>query len=903
MFYVEDDELYHIGVKYRSGRYPYGSGDTPFQHDGTASGFLSSVSALRSMGMSETEIAEGFGISTTALRQYKTLAKSEVTGDNRLKAIQLKEEGYSNVKIGEMLGMPESSVRNLLKEEAEKRATRVDNTVDVLKKELESKSMLDVGLGVDLSMGVSETTFKAALKQLEEEGYTVETINVPQPNNPDKMTTIKVLAAPGTTKREIWANREDISTVQDYLVDGGDSIKAFKDPTSLSSSRVYIRYAEDGGLERDGTIELRRGVDDLSLGASSYAQVRIGVDGTHYMKGMAYYSDDIPDGYDVVYNTNKKSGTDPSKVFKAMEVDKNTGEIDKSNPFKAVIKANGQYEYTDADGNKKLSPINKLKEEGDWSEYAKSVSAQLLSKQPMKLINRQLDISMKEQQDELDEICSLTNNAVKKKLLQSYADECDKKASDLKAAAFPRQSTQVILPVTGMKDDEIYAPNYKDGESVALIRYPHAGTFEIPILKVNNKSSAGRSVVGEHAKDAVGITKAVADRLSGADFDGDTVVVIPTGSNGVKINSTKALSGLKDFDTKAAYPYREGMTVMSKKNLQNEMGKVSNLITDMTLKGATASELTRAVKHSMVVIDSYKHKLDYKKSEEDNGIAELKTLYQGGANRGASTLISLAGSDKYINQRTVDKKKGVNGIDPDTGEVYYKETGATTRTGKLKTQTVTKMSLTKDAHTLSSGTPQEEAYATYANKMKSLANQARKELVATPNVKRDPEAAKTYATEVASLKSKLNNALMNAPRERQAQLIANTVISAQKEANPELYLKENKDDLKKISTKAIANARAQTGAKRAPVPISDKEWEAIQAGAVSQTTLSSILQNTDLDSVKQRSMPRSSTTALSSAKQARLKSLYAQGKTASEIADALGVSTSTVYSVVEGTSS
>ena len=127
--------------------------------------------------------------------------------------------------------------------------------------------------------------------------------------------------------------------------------------------------------------------------------------------------------------------------------------------------------------------------------------------------------------------------------------------------------------------------------------------------------------------------------------------------------------------------------------------------------------------------------------------------------------------------------------------------------------------------------------------------------------------------------------------------------SAQKEANPELYLKENKDDLKKISTKAIGNARAQTGAKRTPVPISDKEWEAIQAGAVSQTTLSSILQNTDLDSVKQRSMPRSSTTALSSAKQARLKSLYAQGKTASEIADALGVSTSTVYSVVEGTSS
>ena len=49
----------------------------------------------------------------------------------------------------------------------------------------------------------------------------------------------------------------------------------------------------------------------------------------------------------------------------------------------------------------------------------------------------------------------------------------------------------------------------------------------------------------------------------------------------------------------------------------------------MTLKGVPESEIARAVKHSMVIVDAAKHKLDYRQSEKDNGIAELRKRYQG----------------------------------------------------------------------------------------------------------------------------------------------------------------------------------------------------------------------------------------------------------------------------------
>jgi hypothetical protein len=481
-------------------------------------------------------------------------------------------------------------------------------------------------------------------------------------------------------------------------------------------------------------------------------------------------------------------------------------------------------------------------------------------------------------------------------LLKSFADDCDSAAVHLQAAALPRQKYQVILPLTTIKDTEVYAPNYNNGEKVALIRYPHGGTFEIPILTVNNKNAEGNSVITKTAKDAIGISSKVAERLSGADFDGDTVMVIPTGSK-VKITSTPQLKGLEGFDPKLEYGGKKEGTFKAMKNTQTEMGKISNLITDMTLKGATSDELARAVRHSMVVIDAEKHKLDYKQSEADNGIAALKKKYQGTYDEngryheGASILISRAKSET-----SVLKRKGSPIIDPDTGEQSYKEVHETyydKKTGKIKerTQASTKMAETKDAYTLVSdaNTPQERAYAHYANQMKSLANQARKEMLSTGKIEYSASAKATYASEVASLNSKLNIALKNAPRERQAQVIANATVKAKQQENPEM----SKGELKKAKQQALTNARTAVGAKRTPITVTDKEWEAIQAGAISENKLNQMINHMNIDELRQRATPRSTTT-LSSAKIARISSMKSSGYSNAEIAKALGISSSTV---------
>ena len=568
---------------------------------------------------------------------------------------------------------------------------------------------------------------------------------------------------------------------------------------------------------------------------------------------------------------------------------------DPDNPFGSLIKEHGgQSYYIDKDGNEKLSLINKRAEEGDWGEWSDHLPSQFLSKQSMTLINKQLGLATADKVAEYDEICALTNPTVKKTLLKSFADDCDSAAVHLQAAALPRQKYQVILPLTTIKDTEVYAPNYKNGEQVALIRYPHGGTFEIPVLTVNNKQPEGKKVLGNTPKDAIGINSKVAERLSGADFDGDTVMVIPTGGK-IKITSTHPLKGLEGFDPKEKYgPDSTTQPYKRMKNTQTEMGKVSNLITDMTLKGATEDELARAVRHSMVVIDAEKHNLDYKRSEQDNGIASLKKKYQGRVEDGkykesAATLISRAKSEV-----SVPKRKGSPTINED-GSLSYKTADDLTyvdkKTGKTKTRTQasTQMAEAKDARTLSSGTPQEEAYASYANKMKSLANQARKEMVSTGKIPYSASAKAAYQNEVDSLNAKLNVALKNAPRERQAQVIANATVTAKKQANPDMTNAE----IKKANQQALTAARKQVGAERKPVVITDREWEAIQAGAISESKLTQILNNADIDSLRQRATPRATTT-LSTAKQNKIASMSASGYSTSEIAEALGISTSTV---------
>ena len=891
---IAEDNLMHYGTPRHSGRYPWGSGDNPYQRSGD---FLSRIEELKNQGLTETEIAKAMGMSTTQYRAQKSLAKDERRALDVARAKSLREDGLSLNEIAREMGFAnDSSVRSLLNERSEARMNQAKKTAEFLKEQIAEKGMIDVGTGVERELGISKEKLKEALAILEAEGYPVYGGRIQQATNPGKHTTLQVVCPPGTEHKEIY-DYDNIHSVKDYIsYDDGESFrKSFVYPESMDSSRLKIRYAEDGGIDKDGVIEIRRGVEDLSLGESHYAQVRILVDGNRYLKGMAVYSDDLPDGVDVVFNTNKKQGTPTGDVLKKIT-------NDPENPFGSLIKEHGGQSYYDDPNGKytdpvtgkkqSLSLINKRAEEGDWGEWSDHLPSQFLSKQSMTLINKQLDLATKDKFAEFDEICSLTNPTVKKALLKSFADDCDSAAVHLQAAALPRQKYQVILPVTDMKDDEVYAPNYKNGEKVALIRYPHGGTFEIPILTVNNKQPTAKRML-DNALDAIGINSKVAERLSGADFDGDTVMVIPTGGK-VKVTSTPPLKGLEGFDPKLEYGGKKEGTFKPMKNTQTEMGKISNLITDMTLKGATQDELARAVRHSMVVIDAEKHKLDYKQSEQDNGISALKKKYQGTVDEngryheGAATLISRAKSET-----SVLKRKGSPIIDKETGEQRYKEVYEeyTDKNGKVKvrTQASTKMAETKDARTLSSGTPQEEAYADYANNMKSLANRARREMMNTGKIAYSASAKRTYQAEVDSLEAKLNVALKNAPRERQAQILANAAVKAKKQENPDM----TKGEIKKANQQALTAARNSVGAKREPIQITDREWEAIQAGAISENRLTQIINNVDTDKLRQRATPRATTT-LSSAKVNKIASMNASGYTTAEIAEALGVSASTV---------
>lgn len=886
---ILDDELMHYGVKRRSGRYPWGSGKEPFQHSGD---LLSRVDELKKQGLSEKEIADTIGLSTTDLRMQVRVANHERQRLEYDRIKSLSEDGLGATEIGRIVGKSESTVRSILERNETASRNRALATADILEKELKEKNMLDVGAGVERELGVSPGTLNEALFILETKGYNVYGVGIPQVTNVRQQSNTKVLCKEDVAYKDVYDNMGDIQSVGTYhSTDGGKSYSKLEYPASLSSDRVKIRYGDEGGVSKDGVIEIRRGVADLNLGNSHYAQVRILVDGTHYLKGMAMYSDNMPDGADIVFNTNKKSGTDKMDVLKKISKD------DPDNPFGANIKANGQSKYIDKDGNEKLSPINKLKEEGDWDTgSSKNLSSQFLSKQPIALIKKQLNLTYADAAAEYDEICSLNNPTIKKKLLLDFANNCDGAVVHLKAAALPRQKTQVILPIDGLKDNKVYAPNFKDGEEVVLVRFPHGGTFEIPRLTVDNKNKSAKSILG-NVTDAIGINSKVAEKLSGADFDGDTVIVIPT--KNTKIKSSESLRELEGFDPKTQYSTegKTGVRLMKKSEKGKQMGMVSNLITDMTLKGASDKEIARAVKHSMVVIDAEKHKLDFKQSEKDNGIAELKKKYQTRIDEdgeiktgGASTLLSKRKQDVRVAER-----RGSGVIDPETGKITYKESGRTykDKDGKIQkaTNTVKLLNVTDDIRTLSSGTPQENAYADYANKMKALADEARKEYMSTGRLAYSASAARTYEKEVNSLDTKLNDAAKNAPRERRAQAIANSVVKAKTQDNPDM----DKKEIKKLKQREITNARLTVGAssKDVKIVIDDNEWKAIQAGAISDSKLSQILRYTDDAVVRQRATPRATTT-LSSAQSNRIKALYKSGYTYAEIADIMGKSPSTI---------
>lgn len=995
----DNEELTHYGMPRRSGRYPWGSGDDPYQHNVD---FLSRYDAYKKQGLSEIEIAEKMGIfnekgqpSTGKLRLEKRYANDERRLYDIATAKSLQEDGLGPTEIGRKMGINESTVRSLLNPHSEARTNQARNTANFIREQIDKKGMIDVGTGVEKELNISPQRLEEALFILEKEGYPIYKGGIPQATNAGKQTNQKVICPPGTPHKDIYKYDKISALNEDGYIsrDNGQTFDKFVYPKSMDSKRMMVRYKEDGGELKDGIVELRRGVDDLSLGDSHYAQVRILVDDKKYIKGMAVYSDNMPDGIDVIFNTNKSKSVPKLDVLKDIK-------DDPDNPFGSLIKpvsAGGQSYYIDKNGKKQLSLINKRADEGDWTEWKDALPSQFLGKQSLYMINKQLDLAKATKAAEYDEIVRLNNPTIKKHLLEDFANNCDAAAVNLKAAALPGQKYHVIIPINSLKDNEVYAPQYESGSKVALIRYPHGGTFEIPILTVNNKNVDAKKIIGTTSIDAIGITKKNADRLSGADFDGDTVMVIPTHDKAgkVKITSTPPLKGLEEFDPKDKYGSKEvkvdsdgtkhyyneyGMEyrLMTKKGTQTQMGIISNLITDMTIAGADEKELAAAVRHSMVVIDAEKHKLDYKRSEIDNNISALTKKYQVSVDEngnvkygGASTILSRAKNktsvlarqgNPYINTkgkegydpnrpegaliyktadasklykpvRSVNKKTGeitlttvdgkkvkynpndaealdkyrpIKKVDPTTGEIIY-----TNKRGNIRykleprTQDSTQMAETDDARTLISKfrNPKELAYANYANYMKALANQARKEMISTPNLEYNKQAKDKYINEYNSLMNKLLDAEKNKPRERAAQRIANAEVAAKKQAYyDKTGVKMDNAEAKKLSQQALSRARTSVGSisrRDRNIDITDKEWEAIQAGAISENKLKKILNNTDVDKLKQRATPRT-TTSMNTAQINRAKAMSASNFTLAEIAKSLGVSTSTVSKYLKG---
>lgn len=967
---VQENDKLDYGTPRHSGRYPWGSGKNPQR----SRNWLKRVDDLKKQGLSDKEICKAFNMSSGDFIAWKRVYKEQEDMKARFKVQKLHDKQWSNVAIAKELtekgyDITEGTVRKWLKEGPDYKGMPIKNISDSLKTILKDKPYLDIGEGVERQLNISAEQLYAARLMLESEGYNVYDYKLPQATNPKQRTSMVVLCGPETTKENFKANIGKITSPDGiYFEDYGMTTKTVKPIPSINSDRIQINYAETGGSNMDGLIEIRPGVEDLALGGRHYAQVRIGVDGTHYIKGVACYGDPekMPDGVDIVFNVSKHEGTPmlgegDNTVLKPMK-------SDPTNPFGASFR---QWEYTDSEGNSQISPINIVNDDSDWDTWKHNSSAQFLSKQPVAIAKQQLDKRYSEFEREFEEIQNITNPTLKKQLLNEFADKCESATVDLQAAAFPRQNTFAILPVLSLKDNEVYAPQYENGEDIILIRHPHEGVFQIPRLTVNNNNQEAIDRLGLAPQHAIGITPSTAAQMSGADYDGDTVIAIPVTlfkrsdgtSEDIPFHTEKAIKELIEFNPTETYhrlPGDKECTGQDRDGLKGdkfnkglEMGKISNLITDMTLKGAAKAEdsgdgkgavageeIIRAVKFSMTVIDAEKHNLDWKRAYYELNIPELVEKYQlkeNGDSGGASTLISMSRSPIRVPERKEktstynmtpeelerynrgekiyydtdrqhkDSKRiyDTNKMTPEELELYNKGKKVYRDTGKIKdAQTeISKMEwaldYAGDANAIAAGgTIMEKTYGDHANRLRALANEARMAERTAGNMQVNKSAKIVYAEELESLNNKVLKAQMEAPKERQAQAIAYSNVQAKLEADPSLNDKDNAGKLKKLRNKALENARDLVNGgvhkKRYRVTFTDREIEAIQAGAISEAKMKTLIRYADKNELKKAFLPKRST-GMTASDVSKARRLLANGANIGEVASQLGISTSTLY--------
>ena len=839
----DDEKLLHIGVARRSGRYEYGSGKDGYQ----STSFIGQYENLKSQKLSPKEIAERLNMNSTELRTNITWARHE---QKKALAYQVKKDFESGItnksELARKYNTSEGTIRNVLSNKESHQSKQLETINKALVDGVKEHTYLDVGIGVELQIGVPRTRFDAVVnKMVQEDGYYTHNVLVSRLNDRDKPITVKVLTEePDLAVVRSKENYTKIRTLEAWSTDNGETLTKLQNPVSINPDRVKVKYKEEGGEAKDGLIELRPGTPDLEMGSSHYAQVRIKIGDDRYIKGMAVFGDpkDFKPGVDIVFNTNKSKTVPKMEVFKAVKPNVQ----DPIEIFGSSI--------TSQNKSKIINIVNK---EGEWETWSNKLSSQFLSKQPIALIKDRLGATKKQLLDEYDEIDKINNPVVKNFLLEKYSDGLITKAAQLKAQGLPNTKSHVILPFPDMNPDEVYAPKYENGTRLVLIRHPHGGTFELPEVTVNNVSNTTAKKVMGNAPDAIGMHPSVAKKLSGADFDGDTVLAIPNKATGPQhIVTTKTRKELSDFDP---MDYKVDHATITARHKQTEMGLASNLITDMHIKGATPAEIVKAVKHSMVVIDSEKHHLDYKQSSIDNNIKALKRKYQSHINpdtnkptTAASTLISRA-------------KNKIKIDDPDF-----------------------------DVDKYSSGTEVEKQYVNHVKDIQSIKNSVDSQIKSFKAPKYSREAARVYKEELKSLDEKLEKAKLNAPRERQAQILSNKLYYTN------VYPDMTKDDKKKLRTRALARARDTVGTKgkEATLEVTPKEWEAIQSRAVTTSKLKEVLRYADIDKIKKYASPRVS--KLSDAKLQRAQALIDKGYTYAEVSKDMGVSiTSSMFNKEE----
>nr|DAR66448.1 MAG TPA: RNA dependent RNA polymerase [Caudoviricetes sp.] len=940
--------LKHYGIKRKSGRYPW----DPSLHLPKNYKFIEDRDSLKKRGLSDNEIAKEMGLSTTVYRSKVTIAKEELKQYNMARIDKLRGTGMAIDDIAKEIGTTGQTVRNYIEEaknpNKSARAQRIQTeaVADTLKDAVKRSKYVDVGKGVEVQMGISKEKLKSGLNSLVESGeYEVHNLRVAQVTDKNNSTPVKVLTKKGVERKEVYQNMDKVRPVDEFAMEGDARMfQKMERPKSLTWDRVGIRYAipegqkghgtTDDGSMMDGAMFLRPGVKDLNLGKASYAQVRMAVGDTHYLKGMALYGTEdmfkkFPKGTDVIFNTNKTADKSPKDVLKPLKENPDGGSpIDGPNPFGATIKrqntlvdSKGKPVYKkgvlDKNGNKvpEIGKINIVNEEGDWASWSKTLSSQFLAKQPSSLVHERLKATLKQIKEEYESIQKVTNPVIKKQLLDSFSSDLESKQVHLKAAAPKGFQGHVILPVPGMKENEIFAPNYKNGDRLALVRYPHGGRFEIPELTVNNNSSVARKMISKDSPDAVGIHPKVAAKLSGADFDGDTVYCIK--NNDGKVKSRDSLRELRNFDPNMYADKPGTFKPIDKRYQQTMMGVVSNLITDMTLKGAPTNEIARAVKHSMVVIDAYKHKLNYKRSAEENGIDALMKRYMTHVDRvkygelerynpktrkidrvidPAALKKDSTPNKEYTSASTIlsrhSKTVITDGYQTKVPDLNSKS-GGTKMVWRNKKETYV-INMLKDANTLLDvkATKIEHHYADYINELKAYKKQIDKEAAGIKMPTRDPKAAKIYSEEVLSMKDKVNKVKVNRIKERQAQRMANVAAKAELARRSEDEVLK-KDEISRIKQQALNKARDMVGARRTPVNITDDEWDAVQSNAVSGTLLKELVSFMDDKQLKELATPRPNK-VMTDARKRKALALLNNGYTISQVADALGVSPSTI---------